>query len=592
MRWLGKVNLGVKVFLVILCLLLTTLIIVSHAYYRTMSRQLITQYSQDMQMRVIQTNTIMDLQLSRMEDNSSIVLQDRDILRILEELRSQNSYEVLSANREVQRILGKYFGGGDWMYAYNILSPSVKLGQSYVPHAEFFTSDLGKRIVEENGRPIWYPTYDFAEQFGLDYLRDVETDFRRLFSVGRVFRGLDTTSDPTIRELTFPETYVLLLCIRETFFQDHYAELLQDETMVAMATPGGQILSASGEDARSLVQEAAFFPEILSAGSGTELQSVGADQVVLCYDTSSVTGWTLLSATYTKNLLAGASATLFWSSVGFVIPLALVSLMLAVLVSLATTRPMRQLFRAIGRTGKGDFISKIPVQGYGEFSRLIAQFNNMNDHIAQLIDENYRMKLHEKESQIEALNAQLNPHFLYNTLNLVNCMAIESGTPEIAGVVRALSKSLRYTVDNIHAQGVLRKELEWLESYVYIMACRYEEQLHYDCRVEEDLLEGKVPRLFLQPFVENAFVHGFRDRQEGCRLTVRGRREGAWRCFTIRDNGCGMAPEKLKTLLEGPEDAVGIRNTYRRMQLMYESQCHLEIRSELGMGTMVILRLP
>lgn len=588
---LGRIPFVLKLFAGILIVLLLTLAAVTWSYYRTMSEQLIVQHSQDMWTRVMQTNTIIDLKLSRIVDSSDAVLQEREVLRILQALDPTNEYELIQANREMQRVLGKYFNVSEWVYAYNIISNSVKLGQGYVPYETVLSSPLGQDILEANGRLVWHPTFDFAEMFSVDYLKGLNTDFQYLFAAGRVVRGIDISGD-TARVVDLGDTYLLLICMREGFLRESYSDLLQDNALVAIFDENGRMVSAGGQEAVSFFQYPVWLPELLLGQSGTQAVEHGDQQVILCYDTSNITGWTLVKATDVKTLLAEASTGLFSSALRFIFPLALISLCLAASVSIAITRPMRQLFRAIKRTGEGDFGSKVPVEGYGEFSKLIEQFNEMNDRIAHLIDENYRVKLTEKKAQLDALNAQLNPHFLYNTLNLINCMAIEEDAQEISQVVCALSKILRYAVDNNESFALVRQELEWLDNYIYIMACRFEEQLDYTCDVEAELMNAEVPRFLLQPFVENAFVHGFRDKQDDCQLTVKGYLENGWRCFSISDNGHGMDEARLRYVLEHGCDNIGIRNAEQRLRLIYNGDCELKITSAPGQGTTVLIKIP
>ena len=475
-RFLGRIPFVIKLFAGILAVLLLALLVVTWSYYQTMSERLVFQHSQDMWMRTIQTNTIIDLQLARIVDSSEAVLQERDVIKALQGLDPANEYEVIQANREVQRVLGKYFNISEWVYAYNIMSHSVKLGQGYVPFETLFDSPLGQAIVEANGRVVWYPTFDFAEMFSVDSLRGLNTDFRYLFAAGRVFRGIDKSGD-LAQVVDLGDTYLLVICIREEFLRNAYADLLLDGSSVAIFDGAGSMISASGSEAVDFYQHAPWLADIITAKSGTQVVEHYGRKVILCYDTSPVTGWTLVKATDVKGLLAGASSGLFSSVFRFFGPLALISLSLAASISLAITRPMRQLFRAIKRTGEGDFVSKVPVEGYGDFHRLIEQFNDMNDRIAHLIDENYRVKLHEKKAQLDALNAQLNPHFMYNTLNLINCMAIEQNAEEISRVVCALSRIPHYAVDNQESYAMVRQELDWVDNYVCIMACRFKDHL-------------------------------------------------------------------------------------------------------------------
>ncbi|MBO9600692.1 MAG: sensor histidine kinase, partial [Cohnella sp.] len=212
--------------------------------------------------------------------------------------------------------------------------------------------------------------------------------------------------------------------------------------------------------------------------------------------------------------------------------------------------------------------------------------------IQQLIHENYEVKLLEKQAQINQLNTQLNPHFLYNTLNLINCIAIEQDNDEIGKLVSSLSRMLQYTVENDKSTGTLRDELEWLEGYVFIMRCRFEGRLDYGCYVESELMNGEVPRLFLQPFVENAFLHGFEHMEEGFVLRISGWRENDRRYFTVRDNGQGMSPERIAEIMAGKGSSVGMRNVHRRLKLMYGEEYGIEVQSNPGRGTTILICLP
>lgn len=557
-----------------------------------MTQQVITQYSKDMHTRIVQTNTIMDLQLAKLEENSNIVTQDRDIIRALEELDINNAYSIMQSDKEMKRLLGKYFNVGEWVYAYNILSEQVKLGYGFVPHQTVFDSRVGKDIMDARGKLIWHPTFNFAEMFNVEYLEGIDTDFSSLFSVGRAFRPLDSTSQITAQEIELDDTYILLVCFRTSFFSDTYSNLSDDGSLLSIVTPDRRVLSHNNEDALSFVQDASWLPNVLNEGSGTLVVGEGSQQAIVGYDTSKVTGWTLVKGTYIKDLMAEASSELIGSIISFVIPLGLISLLLGMIASLVVTRPLRQLFRAIGRTASGDFTSSIPVQGYGELSKLITQYNYMNERIAQLIDENYEIRILEREAQIDALNAQINPHFLYNTLNLINVISIDHGIVEISKMINALSTILRYTIGHTQTFSTLREELLWLDNYIYIMSCRYEDNLSYEYYIETSILDTIVPRLFLQPFIENAFVHGFRNKQENCKLTLRGFIEGEKRCFLIIDNGCGMKEEDTMKLMDSKNNNGGIHNAYMRMTHMYDGQSRLLIHSVYGEGTVIDIEIP
>lgn len=591
----GRINLWEKIFIGILILLIATLAFIASIFYRTMSEQLILQHMRDTQVQTIQANTIMDLQLSRMEDNTLSAMQDYDILYILEELDLNDPYQLMSAGRKMRRVLGKYFSqANEWIYAYNIISHKCRLGNGYIPIEEFFASQLASEIIEANGRLVWHPVFDFAEIFQMDSLSNTNMDFRHLFSLGRVFRGIDTTSGESPKLLDWPETYILLLCFRESFFQDIFMKLKQSTNIdqVFLIDSHGKILVKDDQNTETALIDEAKLRNIAAEKEGTKRYGSGEQGVVLSYDTSAVTGWTLVTLAYEKQLLDGASKKLSSQVISSMLPLSLISLALACLISYAIAHPMRQLFKAIERTGNGEFTTKIPVRGYGEFARLSARFNTMNDCIAKLIKENYQLQILEKQAQLSALNAQLNPHFLYNTLNLINCMAIDANHQGISHMVTALSSMLRHTIHNMETLVLLRNEIECLRNYLYIMQQRFEDQLVYTIQIDPIMLDTMVPHMFLQPIVENVFLHAFCDKQEDCRLLVTGKIEAQWRRFDIIDNGSGMSDEQIESVLKPSKSSVGLNNTYSRIHLLYGEKSDMVIHSSPGKGTSVCILLP
>ncbi|GJM69152.1 hypothetical protein HMSSN036_13680 [Paenibacillus macerans] len=185
------------------------------------------------------------------------------------------------------------------------------------------------------------------------------------------------------------------------------------------------------------------------------------------------------------------------------------SLLLALMFANSITRPIHQLLRAIKKTGEGEFDTRVPVESYNEMGLLIHKFNQMNAKIKNLIEENYKVKLREKETQIMSLNIQLNPHFLYNTLNIMNWTALENDQKELSRMIVSLSAMLQYTSENSRDTGDLAEDLNWLRHYLFLTNERFEGKFTVTYDISPELYSYQVPKLFLQPFVENAIVHGF-----------------------------------------------------------------------------------
>lgn len=232
------------------------------------------------------------------------------------------------------------------------------------------------------------------------------------------------------------------------------------------------------------------------------------------------------------------------------------------------------------------------MEGKDEFSHLLYRFNTMNEQIKQLIDENYVVKLREKETEIMALNIQLNPHFLYNTLNIINWMAVHGEQQQVSKMLVSLSRMLHYTTDNRHDTTTFQDDLNWLHDYIVIMQNRFDRRFTVDFDIAPELMGASVPKLFIQPIVENAIMHGFHDMEAGGLITVYGRRHDANIRVCIEDNGCEIALEQLQTLLLESSTNIGLQNVDKRIKLLYGSCYGIEIESEYGIGTRVTLTIP
>lgn len=265
-------------------------------------------------------------------------------------------------------------------------------------------------------------------------------------------------------------------------------------------------------------------------------------------------------------------------------------------------RPLLVLVKAMQRVREGNFRVAIPKASPDEFGFLTDSFNRMMSHIDTLIQEVYVSKLSEKEAELKALQAQLNPHFLHNTLNTIYWkIMLLYDDEETASLVTSLSNLLKYSLEPVSAPSTLEEELAQIRNYINIQEARYGSNLHVTVVMEEGLERGRMQRLLLQPLVENVFIHAFRDMSGDKQLSIRAFRQGADRLrIDIEDNGCGIPADVLRRLSvkqpaagRKPEEreSIGIQNVIRRINLVYGEHYGLEIHP-LQTGTLVSLKLP
>lgn len=272
-----------------------------------------------------------------------------------------------------------------------------------------------------------------------------------------------------------------------------------------------------------------------------------------------------------------------------------------IFMSNVVARPLHDLNVAMERFKKGDFTQKIEVRTMDEVGEVTACFNSMVDDIRQLIDRNYVLALKERESELDTLQAQINPHFLYNTLDSLYWKAVESGNEEIGEDILSLSQLFRLVLNRGNGIVTVRNEMELLERYLHIQKMRFGKRLEYKISVEDTILEENIPKLILQPFVENAIVHGFEKGEKNYLLTVTGKKAEDHMQFLIADSGVGMSKEQLDAIWESPDSRkyasqriarYAIKNVKERLELIYKEDYILQIDSKIGQGTIVKIVIP
>ena len=250
------------------------------------------------------------------------------------------------------------------------------------------------------------------------------------------------------------------------------------------------------------------------------------------------------------------------------------------------------------KNGKLDVV--VPVQSFDEIGTIADNFNEMTVKVRELIREVTEAEENRKNAEIRALEAQINPHFLYNTLDSINWMAIEKEEYEISKMIRNLGVILRYSVNKSNQIVTIRELADWLEKYISLQQMRFNDAFSYRLNIEEETYTEKVYKLLLQPFVENAIIHGFKEMESGglLQIDIMAAEHGQGIIIIIEDNGAGMPQEMLKCFNNKEEaikdegKSIGLHNAFSRMNMYYGEKASWNVSRIEGMGTVITLRLP
>jgi sensor histidine kinase YesM len=268
-----------------------------------------------------------------------------------------------------------------------------------------------------------------------------------------------------------------------------------------------------------------------------------------------------------------------------------VAVLSTALVALSLTRPLMRMSKSLKRIRDGETGLRLDGLGSDELGELGTAVNEMLDRIQSLIAEEYEAKLLLKQAEYKALQAQVNPHFLYNSLDTMSGLALSRGCEEVSTLCRALSNIFRYSIDMKEDLATIGDEILNVKNYMHVMNARTRNGIRLDIRVDPGLLGERVPRLSLQPLVENALIHGLKDKR-GEKSIVIGSdaRDGRVELF-VADNGVGMDTSESGDRL-ARDSSIGLRNIDARLKLLFGDEYGVRIESEPGEGCRVSLILP
>lgn len=270
-------------------------------------------------------------------------------------------------------------------------------------------------------------------------------------------------------------------------------------------------------------------------------------------------------------------------------------------VTASINDPIKRLDDLSKRIAEGDFTVRVKLPQVSELDGLTDNLNIMAVKIQELIAENVREQQNLQKSEMKALQAQITPHFLYNTFDTIVWLAEEKKNDQVIDITRAFSSFFRISLNKGKDYLTVSEEFEHVKSYLTIQKIRYRDILDYEIEYEPEMASCQILKLVLQPLVENALYHGIKNKRGRGFLSVKGWRENNRLCFSVQDNGIGMTEEKLANINQqingsaDPEDlnnVYGLYNVNKRLELYYDASTKLEITSRYQEGTTVYFSVP
>lgn len=345
----------------------------------------------------------------------------------------------------------------------------------------------------------------------------------------------------------------------------------------------------------------AYQPEaaIRDAKQGYTIQKNNGMSSFIAYTTSHEMGWTYYSV-LSYNDIFKKKNDLRFALLVVVLLLFLTVIAISYRFARGITKPIERLTQQMRYAEKGDFELIVPnspeTVRSDEVGYLQKRFFIMIQRIDTLIEENYTRQMLLKDTEYRALQAQINPHFLYNTLTSINWMARTSGQAAISNMVESLSRLLRNAISNNIQVITLGEEIGLLHDYMHIQKVRFESELQFVLDIDERYYKYRIPKMSIQPIVENAIKHGLENMLGNCTITVTAAQSEESIEISVMDNGPGMDENALEQLrifaMPSKGTGIGLKNIHERLRLMFGESAGLYFDSKAGKGTQVTIKIP
>lgn len=468
------------------------------------------------------------------------------------------------------------------------------VGNRMVP-GRYQSTQVFSKTLNEAGKPLWLAPHD-------NEVAGVFRTSEKVITYSTLLKDRWSGHDLGIIAIAIKPQALARLFEEQEFLENGDAFIF-DDSGTYIYNRNEQLLGGRAEDDK--LREMIFRSSSGETGSeGTRSYfdyESGGSKFLVSYTKLNSNRWAIVSMVPYAVLMKKTNLILQFT-IAILIVFLLFAVYIALTVSLSISNAIHGLMGSFRQVEKGDFHIRVDSSGKDEVMKLGAMFKRMVDRLNHLIHELYRTKLMNKEVQIQALKAQINPHFLYNTLETINSIARMKQIQEISQMTRALSSMFRYSIKGDQDFVTLRAELENIENYMSILKVRFGSKISLELSIPDRLYEAKLLKFILQPIVENAIRHGIEMKKGSGTVHIKAWEADELLFLRIDDDGLGMTEEKLRELKNRMKQeleiydyggkGIGLWNVVDRLRLYYRERHRFEINSRPGEGTTVMFAVP
>lgn len=567
-------SLRAKLIIMAIVLIVIPVTVMSLIYSLTVKDIIKNKYTETAIQSVSETGEKLNFILDDIQEFSTVITSNPELLYML-----NNRYEYRVD--EFERVLRNFILSRDDIELIDLIQQDTYY--SVGAKNANWVRRINHQLEASSGQPLWMPTKS----------QEIE------ILSGKFKRNYFTLARKVVDFNTLEAYGYLLIDLDEVILEQAYAELKDStNTEVLICDAQGNIISHTDKSKiGSSIKTEPYAREVLADKTGQDyiLYQSDIDKVAI-YSTIENNGWKLIKTIPTDYMYGELYQIQRYLVIGGFL-YSIVIILYFIFFSFRYTEPMMKMMNVIKKVEQGDLTARTEVKSSDEVGQLGNSLNNMIAEMQKLIDQLIREEQEKKEVELEALHAQINPHFLYNTLNTIKWMAKIQGNHSVSKAITALVKLLRISTNLGREMITLGEEIDYVKNYMVIQKLRFNKAMHIEYHIDENCMNILVPKLILQPIVENSIIYGMEDEQQELHIEISAYVETDQLLIDIQDDGPGIEPETLKTIFVNDSNKskfskVGLNNVNQRVKLYCGADYGLEIEAEIGKGTRVLVNLP
>lgn len=531
--------------------------------------------------------------------NETAKIISRDITKNL------NQYDEISSSIAFDENLSSLLSGEINDYNYFIKSNKVKQKIYYFTQnskdiKSIFIYPINRSAVIRSNSNIIYNDMNYIDN---EYFKSLASNAETKVWSTNAVAGYDPEGGNYLYFLRSIPNFgvsngLIQMQIREKSIFDIYKDSsFGKNSTIFIIDENGYIISHSNKEKISTKIQASII-ENINQNLGSFTTEIDGKNYMIVYNAIASSKWTLI-ATIPMDYIQSNNQWLLNTNLIIIMISFIFVILISVWVSSKIASPLERVGKAMKRLEKGDFEVRLDYDSDNEIGKIYKRYNAMAAEIKNLMEVIRKEEKKKKEAYIKVLQAQIKPHFLYNTLFTIKCLASIKKQPQIEELLDSLIKLLMASISKGGEFVSVYEEIEYIKNFALIQKYRFEDKFKVIFNISSEIQNCIVPKLIIQPIVENAIVHGMDTEISFIEVKIEGRLEGEDIVFIIRDNGKGIDADKINMMLQASENknkngfnGMGIKNVNERIKLYFGDQYGLYYLSNIENGTEVIMRLP